>query len=311
MGDCRKRVLVTGATGTVGRSLVRNLLKQDYQVMCLVRDVPRGEKLFSSHTGVFVLKCDLHNKSICREIVEFDAATVIHLAACLAPGRSYDETSNLVESNILFGTRLLNALMETNIRLFVNTGTFKEYFNGGATLEPASLYGASKTAFRCMLDFYHSIHSFRVAHVVPGTIYGSDEKQQKVLDLLLDSLGNNEPIRLAGPDTELDLIHTDDLVDFFVKLIAQSEKNPDSVCDNSSYYVGEGLGRSLKSLVVLMEQLSGLPANVLWDAKSKREKHLDKAPAMDQLAAPQTIGGWQQQISIEQGLRMELSKRIP
>lgn len=309
MNSQPKRVLVTGATGTVGKPLVRKLLKNNYQIMCLVRDVPRALGLFPGHSNIVVLKCNLQDEGICNKIIEFSAPTVLHLAANLTSGRSYSDTVKLVDSNILLGTQLLNVLLKTDMRFFVNTGTFKEYYNGGAALEPTNLYGASKIAFRCVLEYYRSIHNFRVSHVVPGTIYGSDEREQKVLDLMINSLGSSEPVRLNGENTELDLIHSDDLVNFFMSLIAQVQHHPDSVADNCSFYVGEGQGRTLKALVILMEQLSGLSANILWDAASKREKHQDKIPDMERLLTSIGESSWKRQVSIEQGLRRELNKR--
>lgn len=45
-----KKVLVTGATGLIGRSVVSKLVKQEAEVFCLVRDKKKAEKIFDGYS---------------------------------------------------------------------------------------------------------------------------------------------------------------------------------------------------------------------------------------------------------------------
>ena len=74
-------VFVTGGTGLVGSSVVRQLLDLDAAVVALVRDwVPRSE-LVASHLidRVTVVRGDVRTRHDGARLGEYEIATVIHL----------------------------------------------------------------------------------------------------------------------------------------------------------------------------------------------------------------------------------------
>lgn len=72
------RVLVTGGTGFVGKYLVRMLLEQDYEVVCLVRHNSKAAEL--KDLGVDLIYGDITRKETLQGISE-NVDYVIHMAA--------------------------------------------------------------------------------------------------------------------------------------------------------------------------------------------------------------------------------------
>ena len=83
-------VLVTGATGFIGRSVVGELLKHNYDVRCLVH-TPGSERVFSDRS-VEIYYGDIRDQnsivSACQG-VEF----VINLVSTITPARGSDTVS--------------------------------------------------------------------------------------------------------------------------------------------------------------------------------------------------------------------------
>lgn len=75
------KILVTGATGFIGRHLVVALLKRGYSVYCLVRDQKKEEIL--RKIGAEVLKGDIIDKKSLEKILDYELDAVFHLAGIL------------------------------------------------------------------------------------------------------------------------------------------------------------------------------------------------------------------------------------
>jgi len=77
MGDGRV-VAVTGATGFVGRNLVRELLGRGHGVRALVRDRTRGRRVLGHDDGLELVTGDVLGPGVCGRLVE-GADAAIHL----------------------------------------------------------------------------------------------------------------------------------------------------------------------------------------------------------------------------------------
>jgi len=82
------RAFVTGATGFVGSHLVDALLEQDHQVVCLVRNPRKAERLFP-HRAPDIVSGDLSDESALREGI--DGADVVFHVAGITSARSRAE----------------------------------------------------------------------------------------------------------------------------------------------------------------------------------------------------------------------------
>ena len=96
-------VLVTGATGFIGRAVVGELLKHNYAVRCLVR-TPGSERMFSDKS-VEIYYGDIRDEnsivSACHG-VEF----VINLVSTISPSRG----SDMFSTNVVGVTKLVSAI---------------------------------------------------------------------------------------------------------------------------------------------------------------------------------------------------------
>jgi|AntAceMinimDraft_3_1070362.scaffolds.fasta_scaffold01624_2 nucleoside-diphosphate-sugar epimerase len=288
------KILITGSTGFVGRHLVPKLIKNDHEILELTIEPKVSKELYGNSTLIHEITDD--QTSLQKAVEKFNPEIVIHLASYLTSNDDYATLQRLLSSNMIFSCRVLDALKHTDLKLFINTGTFAEYFKGDGIFDPAYLYSATKTASRSFLDYYSKVYKFKQTTVVPYTIYGGNDTQKKVIDLIYDSINTEKPIDLSTGEQILDFIHINDVSDFYIYLIENCNQLP----IKSNLQLGTGKGHTIKQLATIIETLSSQKTNVNWGAKPYRPTDV-----MYAVAEPDFIIGksdWKPAIDLEMGV---------
>lgn len=262
------KILLTGTTGLVGKSLLQYLTKDKRvtQIGVIIRPTTK----FEFDSSIFLIRT---NEGFKENVQEFNPDVVVHLASYLSSLSDENTIENLIDSNIRFGTLLLDALKDTNLKLFINTGSFSEYDSNDGNYSPTYLYSATKHAFRSIIQYYAELKLFKVINAIPYTIYGALEPKKKIIDLLIESLDSVKPLELSSGLQKLDFIHIDDIVDVYVKLIFESN----SLLCNSDIHLGTTKATSIRELSGIIENLTGSKVNVIWGAKPDRERDTNLA----------------------------------
>lgn len=295
------KILITGSTGFVGRHLVPKLLVNGHEVTEVTIEPEVSEQLYGTKTNKILVSKDQDEFTSIIENAKPEA--VIHLASFLTAADDFQTLEKLLNVNLVFYCRLLDALKNCDIRLFVNTGTFAEYFKGDGVFNPAYLYSATKTASRSFLDYYSKVYNFKQATVVPYTIYGGNDTQKKIIDIIYDSIGSKVPVDLSPGEQVLDFIHVDDVADFYCTLIEKQDK----LEHKTNFQLGTGVGTTLKQLAIIIEQATGKTTNINWGGKPYRPA--DVMYAVANVNHQNIIFGWQPVVDINNGVRRFLSNK--
>ena len=103
------KVLVTGATGFVGRYVVKELSSKGYSVGCLVRDVKKAVKVLGEDIKAY--KVDFEDKSSLRKAFEeFKPDFLIHLIGILFEDKRHGQT--FVKVHYLYAKNLYQVAKE-------------------------------------------------------------------------------------------------------------------------------------------------------------------------------------------------------
>jgi len=251
------KIIITGATGFVGRSLLPKLF-ESHETAIVVRHKKKAMEMFPNQNVKII---DINDPDYKSEIRAFNATVLVHLATFLnSKERSDVNIHEFVDANILFGTQILNSMVGTDISYVINVGTCLEYRNNSTLPYSSDLYSATKTAFRSVIAYYQNLIGFKWINVIPFSIYGHGAPKI-VLDYICESLISTESVNFTQGNQIIDLIHIDDVTRFFEVLINNTDKIIDSY---SEFEIGTSQGISIKELVSVFEKKANKKANIIW-----------------------------------------------
>ena len=178
--------LVTGVTGLVGGWLIKNLLEQGADVVCLVRDwVPQSELVRARLLDqVKVVRGDVRDQAVLeRTLGEYEVETVIHLAAQTIVGIANRNPVSTFETNIAGTWALLEACRRSPmVRQIVVASSDKAYgdheelpYSEGAPLEGRHPYDVSKSCTDLIARSYFETYGLPVAITRCGNFYGGGD----------------------------------------------------------------------------------------------------------------------------------------
>lgn len=293
------KILITGATGFIGRDLVNKIDKDENSISLVVRDKNKAIKLFGDK--LHYIEFDEEDINYKNKIKEFNPEIVVHLASYLTDKLDTESLKELLNSNIHFGSLILDALLETDIKYFINTGSFSEYRSGVNALDPAYLYSATKIAFRQVLEFYRKTIGFKVVQVVPYTIYGLNDTRKKVIDRILDSINSIDPVLMTEGNQILDFVYITDVVDFYLNLINKLKVIKE---EYTEYHLGTGTGTSIRQVAAIVEEVTNKKTNIRWGGIPYRQRDVMYAVAPISKCSAEL--NWKPKVSLKQGLKKML-----
>lgn len=207
-----KVALITGATGFLGRHLCVKLLEKDYKIVVLVRETS-DIRFFSKYLKQKVIVCQLDKDfNVIDEVVKnYKPLITFHLAATFDKGYTNKEIVNLINTNILFGTILLNSLVKCNCKNFINIGTYWQNFKD-ETYNPFNLYAATKQSFQDIIKFYEEEYGLQCITLKLCDTYGEDDGRKKIINLLKQAYQKDEELDMTKGEQYLSLTYIDDVV---------------------------------------------------------------------------------------------------
>lgn len=214
------RVLVTGATGFVGRHLVPEL--RQHEVTCIVRDASRAADL-SDAAGTALIEGDLTDPSLARRLPpRMDA--VVHVAQAYVPFPS--AAAELFAVNAASTVWLAEYAREAGVGRFVYTSSGSVYAPSRMPLSestqpsPLTFHPATKLMSEIALRHYRSDFSVAVLRLFGP--YGPGQVN-RLIPRLVDSVRSGSPITLSrGGEPRINPIYVVDLVRVLEAALADS-----------------------------------------------------------------------------------------
>lgn len=289
------RVLVTGATGFVGSNLVKCLINKRCKVFALVRPTSKVDELIKN--GVEIIVFEKNVSLLVNLIKNIKPDVVFHLASLFITEHTPNQVSDLINSNVLFPTLLVEALVNADVQNFVNIGTiWQHYKHDNQEYLPVNLYSATKQAFVDILRYYIEASGLKVVNLKLSDTYGPNDSRKKLLNLLKESHLYGAEVDLSPGEQMIDLVYISDVV----RAIFMAGKRLLDLEDIAyeEYSVDTKQPIKVRDLVKLFEDIAGVKLNVRIGAKPYRKREVFMPWNMGKW-----LPGWEPQISLAQGLK--------
>lgn len=217
------RVMVTGASGFIGRHLVRHLHEQGYEVRAAVRDMA-GRATLSMLKDILVVG-DIATADWIA--ATRDIEVVVHLAAKVHM-HDADEQSWRT-SNVHATERLAHIATNAGTRRFIFVSSAKVHgdrshglpFDESHRSQPEDAYAQSKWDAECALCTVAEQSGLETVILRPPLVYGPGVGAN--FFRLLDFVARGIPLPLASVDNRRSLLYVGNLVSAIVACIAHPQ----------------------------------------------------------------------------------------
>lgn len=269
------KIMVTGGTGFIGSHLVPRLSEEGYEVGMLVRSSSPAGPL-GSDERIKVLPITSYS-DILQTVIQFQPHAVIHLATLYVNGHTNDNIQPLLESNILFGTFVLEAMAKCKVGKFLNFGTRWQHMDALRD-RPANLYSATKNAFQEILNYYQAQCGISSTTLELCDTFGRGDTRKKIVGLMVDACKAREILELSPGEQVIDLLCVDDLVGYVLAGLRQGFFFHNGTVALSGEEV------SLRDLGTKIEKLLGVSGYLKWGGRPYRENEVMAPPVFSPLS---------------------------
>jgi len=271
------KVVVTGAAGFIGSSLVDSLLADGHEVVgvdAFVDFYPRAIKEENlrgarDHRGFRLVEGEVQGLPL-AEVLE-GAGQVYHLAAQAGVRSSWGrEFALYTEHNVLATQRLLEAAVEAGVPRLVYASSSSVYgdtrelpLREDARCRPVSPYGVTKLAAEHLGALYERNHGLPVVSLRYFTVYGPRQRPDMAFHRFLQAARDGQPVHVYGDGKQTrDFTYVDDAV-------TATRRAGDSGRPGCVYNVGGGQRVALEEVLRTVEQVAGRPLRVVREEAQK------------------------------------------
>jgi GDP-4-dehydro-6-deoxy-D-mannose reductase len=277
------KLLVTGASGFIGRNLIARLHNYRHNIIEASR-----------------ICGDVSDKSTWSQFSH--AEVVIHLAANTFVPDSWKDPNAFLKTN-LQGTACALDYCRQHDAKFVFLSTYL-YGNPSSLPIPESAplvasnpYALSKKLAEEVCEFYANTFGVRITILRPFNVYGPNQSSQFLIPSLIDQVLTNSNICVKDLEPRRDYIYIDDLVDAIIK-----------ASDNRSVFdifnIGTGVSHSVAELIDIIQNIRGTVLDVHSAGERRQDEVMD---TQADVTRARQILGWTPRYSLRAGLERILN----
>jgi nucleoside-diphosphate-sugar epimerase len=293
-----KKVIVTGANGFIGKTLVNALLKKEYEVVAL--DIRFDEELLNND----LVKCiNVLNKKVSElkyEIPVDKYDCFFHLAwlGTSGPARA-DYVKQLDNVKLTCDYIQLCKAIECKRIIYassINEMETYEYLQSD-NIEPSGgyIYGTGKLAAHLMGETVAKLNDIEFIPVIITNIYGVGEKSARMIYTSINKLLHKEHCSFTDGYQTYDFIYITDAINSIIA-VAESGKA------FNRYYIGSGEPKPLREFLIEMRDIVAPNAKIgLGDIPFKG---VNISYEQFDLKKVERDTGYKNQIEFSEGIKM-------
>jgi nucleoside-diphosphate-sugar epimerase len=295
-----KSIVVTGAGGFIGSAIARRLVTLGARVYAVIRPSGDQSRLAEIVNDITIYEADVTNQSHMENVLSKSVPDgVFHLAAVSQRFGSVPSIDALIDTNIRATIKFMDAIAPSTF--FVNTDTFavvgakQTPLRESDTFEPTELYGISRIPATLYGGVLGRMKGRPITTVRVFTPYGPFVQKEKLpYEVITHALSNAE-IVLTRPEVTRDFIHTDDLVDLYLRAGMSAHKYPGHVFNG-----GGGRAVTLEEFANLVREETRSESMVRWSGTAVS---YDSGRSAADLTKVRDLLGWQPSTPLREGIR--------
>ncbi|WP_202392293.1 NAD-dependent epimerase/dehydratase family protein [Helicobacter saguini] len=294
------KLLITGASGFIGSNFIKTM-HEKYDITALVRESSNVDSI-KNYAKIYIYNRNI--ESLSKFLKKENFSGILHLATLYIKNHKSSDIANLIDSNITFGSEILESLSQINFKgFFINICTFWQFYKN--VKKPLNLYAATKDAFLDIVNFYADSTEIKFSNVYLNDTYGSGDTRPKIFNLWSKIALSGESVDMSGGEQIIDMLHISDVVNALNILIDILESNMATLAVNRHFVLHSNEQKSLKEIAKIYENALNVKLNINWGALpyATRENFIP-------YEFGDTLPTWQAQMPLEQGFRLSFGDDI-
>lgn len=297
------RVLVTGATGFIGLSVLNQLVNDDHQILALSR---RTIDNIGSKQLEWLI-ADLSDPSTYYEtVVSFVPEVVIHLAWQDIPDFSFDKScQNLNQSLYLLYTVIKAGACK---KIFVAGSCFELNQLKGECLEtqagtPKDDFTWAKHSVRLWLETNCAKYNITLGWFRIFYVYGPGQRLESLIPTILNCLKDGVPPALRAPKNANDFVFVDDVAALFLSAIER--EFPSGI-----YNLGSGIATPVIDVCRIAEQIIKKSDTLICQLEKQSKYSLTDICFWANTTRASKYLGWNPKVSLYEGIEQTWKKMV-
>lgn len=240
-----KSLVITGATGMIGSAIVRQAIKQDYKVACIVHRESKRMANIPQDSHVSVVKCNIDEYSSLNNEGSYDA--FIHLAWDKTSVAGRDDVDTQLK-NIQYTLDAVRLASRCGCKVFIGAGSQAEYgiqsvpLTGNLPVQPESGYGIAKFTAGKLGGMLCRQLGIRFNWLRILSIYGRNDGENTLISYVMRELEAGRSPELTKCEQLWDYLNCEDAAKAFFAVLEKG-------IDGKVYPLGSGKGRKLSAYV--------------------------------------------------------------
>ncbi len=274
------KILITGATGFIGRALFAKLKVQGYETI-----------LIGSADG------DIASKDTLNKVANSDISHVFHLAGKTYVPDSWAHPEEFFRTNVLGTTNILEFCNSRSISItFVSAYIYGHPeilpIKENSIIRPSNPYALSKRLAEEVCEFYAEVHGLAITAIRPFNVYGVGQDEKFLIPSIIRQALYEEKIIVQDLVPKRDYVFLEDLL---VGLLATLQCNK----GYRVYNVGSGYSLSVREVIDIIQDVAKTQKEIVSEKKVRSNELMDVVA--DVSKARQELG-WQPQYSFREGI---------
>jgi dTDP-glucose 4,6-dehydratase len=301
-------VLVTGAAGFIGSTLVEWLARKGADVRAFVRYNSRSNFGHLEDVGsdvrsqIEIYPGDLSNPEAVQLATE-GREVVLHLGALIPIPYSFKHPREYISANIEGTMNVLEAARRHDVERIVQVSTSEVYGTAQIVpileshpLHPQSPYAATKVASdQLALAYWHS-YSLPVVLARPFNTYGPRQSARAVIPTVITQALARDRVELGATSTTRDFMFVEDTV----RGLARCAEVPG--IEGETFNLGTGLEYSIADVVSRIFTQLGVDLPVASTEERQRPGSSEVERLLCDPARAHAMLGWRHEIDLDEGL---------
>jgi len=284
------RVLVSGASGFLGRRLCARLQRDGAEIHAVSRS-RHGE----GEDGLRWWRLAMDDaEAVDRLVQDTKPEQIFHLSGLSNGAPGLDLVQSTFQSQLASTVNVLTAAARSGCRRVILIGSLEEPTAAAEDGVPASPYGAAKWGAAMYARMFHRLYQTPVVIARVYMAYGPGQAEGKIVPYTIRSLLQGQAPQLSSGRRCLDWIYVDDAVEGLVQAAAA-----DGV-DGTTLEFGSGIAVSIKDVVDEIVAIVEPRVRPVFGAVSDRPT--EAVRVADTRKTAQVLG-WHARTALAEGLR--------